>query len=151
VGARDTFRVRTLDAQLSDSLVVRRSPALLAALFAAVALVLAAVGTYGVLSYAVAQRRREIGVRLALGAQPRQVSREYVALGAALLGAGTLLGVVGAWAAGRLMQRVLFDVPSLHLPTLLASAATMAVVAMAASVIPARRAARVDPMVALAE
>lgn len=143
--------VRTLEAQLSDSLVARRSPALLAALFAAVALVLAAVGTYGVLSYAVSQRRREIGVRLALGAQPRQVSREYVSLGAGLLGVGTLVGVAGAWGAGRVMQRMLFDVPPLHLPTLLASAATMALVAMAASVIPARRAARVDPMVVLSE
>lgn len=143
--------VRTLDAQVSDSLVGRRAPALLAAIFASVALLLAAVGTYGVLSYAVSQRRREIGVRLALGAAPQQVAREYMSLGVSLLATGTVIGLAGAWGAGRLLQRILFAVPAMHLPTLVASAAAMAVIALAASIIPARRAARVNPMVAMGE
>jgi hypothetical protein len=142
--------VRSMDGRIADSLIARRSPALLAAFFAGVALLLAAVGTYGVLSYAVAQRRREIGVRLALGAQPREIGGAFLRLGLSFLAAGTLLGGAGAWAAGRVMQRILFDVPALHLPTLLVTAVTMGVVALLASLIPARRAAGVDPMIAMA-
>ena len=142
--------VRSMDGRIADSLIARRSPALLAAFFAGVALLLAAVGTYGVLSYAVAQRRREIGVRLALGAQPREIGGAFLRLGLSFLAAGTLVGAAGAWAAGRVMQRILFDVPALHLPTLLVSAVTMAVVALLASLIPVRRAAGVDPMIAMA-
>jgi hypothetical protein len=141
--------VRSMDVRVSDSLVARRSPALLAGLFALVALLLAAIGTYGVLSYAVAQRRREIGVRLALGAQPRQIGRQFLRFGASLLAIGTALGVLGTWMAGRLMQTVLYDVPALHVPTLAGTAAVMAAVSLVACAIPARRAARVDPMVVL--
>ena len=141
--------VRSMDERVTDSLVVRRTPALLAVLFAVVALVLAAVGTYGVLSYAVSQRRREIGVRLALGARPRQVGGAFLSQGLALLAGGIAIGGVGAWGAGRLMQRLLFEVPALHAPTLIASALTMGMVATLASFIPARRAARVDPIIAM--
>jgi putative ABC transport system permease protein len=141
--------VRTMELRVSDSLVARRSPALLAGSFALVALLLAAIGTYGVLSSAVAQRRREIGVRLALGAQPRQIGREFLRFGASLLAIGTVLGVLGTWMAGRLMQAVLYDVPALHAPTLAGTAAVMAAVSLVACAIPARRAARVDPMVVL--
>ncbi|MEJ7617864.1 MAG: FtsX-like permease family protein, partial [Pyrinomonadaceae bacterium] len=99
--------------RISDSLVARRSSALLIGLFAGVALLLTAVGTYGVLSYAVAQRRREIGIRMALGALPAQIGRQFLSLGLRLLALGTILGVIGAWLAGRAMQSILFGVPAL--------------------------------------
>ena len=141
--------VRTMDARISDSLVARRSPALLAGIFAGVALLLAAVGTYGVLSYAVAQRRREIGVRLALGAEPRQIGGQFLALGLHLLAGGTVLGVLGTWMAGRFMQSLLFDVPALHLAILAGTAAVMGSVSLVACLIPARRASKVDPLIAM--
>src|SRR2546430_5787678 len=107
-----------MNTRIADSLIARRSPALLAGIFAGVALLLAAIGTYGVLSYAVAQRRREIGIRMALGAQTRQIGAQFLSLGLRLLAAGTILGLIGAWLAGRAMQSDLFDVPTLHIATL---------------------------------
>jgi predicted lysophospholipase L1 biosynthesis ABC-type transport system permease subunit len=138
--------LRSMDVRIADSLIARRSPALLAGIFAGVALLLAAIGTYGVLSYAVAQRRREIGVRMALGAVPRQIGSQFLSLGLRLLGVGTVLGVLGAWLAGRAMQRILFEVPTLHLATLLGTGIIMTVVSLVACWLPARRAAKVDPM-----
>ena len=104
--------IRSMDTRIAESLIARRSPALLAGIFAGVALLLAAIGTYGVLSYAIAQRRREIGIRMALGAQTRQIGAQFLSLGLRLLAAGTILGLMGAWLAGRAMQSVLFGVPS---------------------------------------
>jgi predicted permease len=141
--------LRSMDTRISDSLIARRSPALLAGIFAAVALLLAAIGTYGVLSYAVARRRREIGIRMALGAQRKQIGTQFLSLGLRLLAAGTILGLLGAWLAGRAMQSVLFDVPTLHIATLLGTALVMTAVSLVACLIPARRATRVDPMIAL--
>jgi predicted permease len=141
--------LRSMDTRIAESLIARRSPALLAGIFAGVALLLAAIGTYGVLSYAVAQRRREIGIRMALGAQRHQIGTQFLSLGLRLLGAGTLLGLIGAWLAGRAMQSVLFDVPTLHLATLLGTALVMSVVSLIACLLPARRATKVDPMIAL--
>jgi predicted permease len=141
--------IRAMDARIADSLVARRSPALLAGIFASVALLLAAIGTYGVLSYAVAQRRREIGIRMALGAQREQVARQFLSLGLRLLAAGTVLGFIGAWLAGRAMQSILFAVPTLPVATLLGTALVMSVVSLVACLLPARRAAKVDPMIAL--
>jgi predicted permease len=141
--------LRSMDTRIADSLIARRSPALLAAIFAGVALLLAAIGTYGVLSYAVAQRRREIGIRIALGAQTKQIRAQFLSLGLQLLLAGTFLGLLGAWVTGRAMQSVLFGVPPLHLTALLATALLMSAVSLVACLIPARRAARVDPMIAL--
>src|SRR5438270_13878876 len=89
------------------SLVARRSPALLAGLFSAIAVLLTGIGTYGVLSYAVAQRKREIGVRMALGARPVQIRSEFLALTLRLFAAGTVVGSLGAWLAGKAMQAVL--------------------------------------------
>jgi predicted permease len=141
--------LRSMDTRISDSLIARRSPALLAGIFAAVALLLAAIGTYGVLSYAVAQRRREIGIRMALGAQRSQIGTQFISLGLRLLAAGTILGLIGAWLAGRAMQSVLFGLPSLPLATLFGTALVLGAVSLIARLIPARRATKVDPMIAL--
>jgi predicted permease len=141
--------IRSMEARVADSLVARRSPALLAGIFAGVALLLAAIGTYGVLSYAVAHRRREIGIRMALGAQRQQIAAQFLSLGVRLLAAGTVLGLIGAWLAGRGMQSVLFGVPALPLATLLGTTLVMSIVSLIACFIPARRASRVDPMIAL--
>jgi len=141
--------IRSMETRITESLVARRSPALLAGIFAGVALLLAAVGTYGVLSYAVAQRRREIGIRMAIGAQRHQIGAQFLSLGLRLLAAGTILGLIGAWLAGRAMQSVLFDVPTLPIATLLVTALVMTAVSLVACLIPARRATKVNPVVAL--
>ncbi len=124
--------IRSMDTRIADSLITRRSPALLAGIFAGVALLLAAIGTYGVLSYAVAQRRREIGIRMALGAQREQIGAQFLSLGLRLLAAGTILGLIGAWLTGRAMQSILFDVPTLHVATLFGTALVMTAVSLVA-------------------
>jgi predicted permease len=141
--------IRSMDTRIAEGLMARRSPALLAGIFAGVALLLAAIGTYGVLSYSVAQRTREIGIRMALGAQRSQIGTQFLSLGLRLLAAGTILGLLGAWWAGRAMQSVLFGVPTLHIATLLVTALVMGIVSLVACLIPARRATKVDPMIAL--
>ncbi|HVU36682.1 MAG TPA: ABC transporter permease [Opitutaceae bacterium] len=141
--------LRPMTARIDDTVASRRSPALMAAVFAAVALLLAAIGTYGVLSYSVAQRHREIGVRMALGALPAQIRNQFVRVGVRVLVAGAVIGTLGAWAAGRAMQAVLFDVPPLPAVNLAVVVGMMAVVTLIASVIPALRATRVDPVIAL--
>lgn len=140
----------TMETRVTDSLVARRSPALLAGLFSALALLLTAIGTYGVLSYAVAQRRREIGLRMALGARPEQVRAQFLSIAVRLLACGTAAGFLGAWLAGRAMGAVLFQVPALHTPTLAAAAVVLAAVSMIACVLPSHRAARISPMEAMA-
>jgi predicted permease len=141
--------IRAMQGLVDDSLISRRSPAVLAGAFSVVALLLAAIGTYGVLAYAVSQRRREIGVRMALGALPQQVLRQFLRLGAKLLAAGILLGAAGAWVAGRAMQSVLFGVGLADARVLAATALTMIAVVLVATFIPAHRATKVDPMTAL--
>jgi predicted permease len=141
--------LQSMDMRVAESLITRRSPALLAGIFAGVALLLAAIGTYGVLSNAVAQRRREIGIRMALGAQRGQIGAQFLSLGLRLLAAGTILGLIGAWLAGKGMQSVLFDVPTLPIATLLGTALVMTAVSLVACLIPARRATKLDPVVAL--
>jgi predicted permease len=141
--------IKPMRAWIDESVVVRRSPAVLAGIFAAVALVLAAIGTYGVLAYAVNQRRREIGVRMALGAQPRQVLGQFLGLGARLLLAGTALGLVGAWGVGRAMKSQLFGVDALHFGVLGVTATVLLLVVFAATFLPSHRASRVSPIDAL--
>jgi predicted permease len=143
--------LRAMDTRIADSLVTTRSPALLALLFSGIAILLTAIGTYGVLSYAVAQRRREIGLRMALGARPAQVRAQFVTLALRLLSGGVLLGLIGAWATGRAMQTVLFHVPPVHVATLAGTAAILGVVALAACLLPSHRAARISPMEALTD
>ncbi|MEY2438800.1 MAG: hypothetical protein QOI34_185 [Verrucomicrobiota bacterium] len=141
--------IRSMDTRIAESLITRRSPALLAGIFAGVALLLAAIGTYGVLSYSVAQRTREIGIRMALGARMQQIRAQFLSLGLRLLAAGTILGLIGAWLAGRAMQSVLFDLPTLPIATLLGTALVMSAVSLVACLIPAHRATKVDPIIAL--
>jgi predicted permease len=143
--------VRAMDARIADSLVARRSPALLAGLFSTAAVALAAIGTYGVLAYAVAQRRREIGLRMALGARPGQVRAQFVEITLRLLVLGLAIGGLGAWASAGAIQRLLHDVPAMHPIVLAAAAGLLAVVALAACLVPSQRAARLSPIAALAD
>jgi predicted permease len=143
--------LQSMDERIAESLVARRSPALLGGIFSGIALLLIAIGTYGVLSYAVAQRRREIGVRVALGARPEQIRGLFLSLALRLLAGGTILGLAAAWMTGQAMRAVLFDVPA-HSPAILAgSAAIVAACSLAACLLPSRRAARISPMQALAD
>jgi predicted permease len=141
--------LKPMQARVEESLVSRRSPALLAGIFSAVALVLTAVGTYGVLAYAVSQRRREIGVRMALGALPQQVLTQFLGLGARLLLAGVAIGVLGAWGAGQAMKSVLYGVGTANPWVLAATAGLMALVVLVAVFLPSYRASRVSPIDAL--
>lgn len=141
--------VRTMTARVEDSLMARRSPALLTGAFAFTALLLTGIGTYGVLSYAVAQRHREISVRLAVGARPEQIRRQFLALGLRLLLLGVGGGLVGAMLAGETMRSLLFGVPALHLPTLALAAAVLGAVSLIACLLPAHRATKTDPALAL--
>jgi predicted permease len=143
--------VRSMETRIADSLVTRRSPALLAGLFSAIAVLLTAIGTYGVLSYSVSHRRREIGLRMALGALPRQIRDQFLGLALRLLAAGMVLGLVGAWLTGKAMQAILFHVPPLHVATLAGAAGVLGVVSLAACMLPSDRAARISPLEALAE
>ena len=141
--------LKPLQALIDESLVAHRSPAVLAALFSAVALLLAALGTYGVLAYAVGQRQREIGVRMALGAQPHQILAQFLSLGAVLLLAGLLLGLAGAWLAGLAMRTMLFGIGPMNLVVIAGTAGVLLGVVFFALWLPSRRAARTDPNVAL--
>jgi predicted permease len=141
--------LRSMRSLIDDSLVSRRSPTVLAGIFSSIALLLAAVGTYGVLSYAVSQRKREIGVRMALGAQPFQVRNQFLRIGLVLLGMGIVLGAIGSWGASRAMQSVLYGVPALPAGILVGAAVAMGAVAVAGCLLPAQRASKVDPIIAL--
>ncbi len=140
-----------METRIADSLVARRSPALLAGLFSGIALLLTAVGTYGVLSYAVAQRRREIGLRMALGAQPGHIRSQFFFLSLRLLAGVVILGVIGAWLTGQAMQAVLFHVPAFNLAILVGAVLVMGLVFLVACLLPSQRAARISPMETLAD
>lgn len=143
------FEVRTMDEMLSGMIAQRRFSMALIATFASLALVLALVGVYGVTSYLVAQRTREIGVRLALGADPRSVVGMVVRQGMAVAAVALALGVAAALALTRLMAGLLYGVSSTDLLTFAAVVALLAAVTAVANWLPARRAARVDLSVAL--
>jgi predicted permease len=143
--------LRSMETRITDSLVARRSPALLAGLFSAIALLLTAIGTYGLLSYAVAQRRREIALRIALGARPEQIRAQFLSIAFRLLAVGTALGLFGAWLTSQAMQAVLFQVPPLHAATLAAAGCILGAVSLIACLLPSYRAARISPMEALSE
>ncbi len=141
--------VRTMEQVVADSIAPRKLSVVLLAVFAAVALVLAAVGIYGVMSFLVVQRTHEIGVRMALGAQRSDVLRLVIAHAGALIGTGTLLGLIVALLSTSLLRSVLYSVSALDLTTFFLVTCALALVAFFASYIPARRAMRADPMIAL--
>jgi len=117
--------------------------------FASLALVLAAIGIYSVMSFDVSRRTQEIGIRMALGAKPGDVMRSVLRGGAQLAGIGTAIGLAGALALTRYMKTLLYEVSATDPMALLAAAALLGFVALAAVWLPARRATRVDPMIAL--
>ncbi|MHB8501796.1 MAG: ADOP family duplicated permease [Candidatus Acidiferrales bacterium] len=141
--------IQSMNDLMADSLAQQRFNMLLLGLFAALALVLSAVGIYGLMAYAVSQRTHEIGVRLAVGAQRRDVLRLIVGEGAKLAFFGIVIGFSAAFGLTRLMASLLFEVTPSDPETFAAVALLLAAVALVACYIPARRATRVDPMVAL--
>jgi predicted permease len=145
------FAVKPMQQRVEESLVSRRTPMLLATLFGGIALFLAAVGIYGVLAYGVAQRRKEIGIRMALGSDARGIFGLVVSEGLWLLAIGMGAGLVGAFAIRRAIEAQLFGVQPMD-PFVLGLVTTvLGIVAMLACAIPARRAARIDPLVALTD
>ena len=141
--------IRSMNLRIEDSLVTRRSPALMAGVFAGTALLLATIGLYGVMAYAVAQRTKEFGVRMALGAQSRDVLRLVFTQGARLAAVGLVLGAVGASLLTEFMESLLFGVKADDPLAYAGVAVLLAAVAALACLLPARRATRVDPVVAL--
>jgi putative ABC transport system permease protein len=142
-------RLRPLEDVVTDSLQRQRLVLVLIGAFAAAALLLAAVGIYGVMSYAVVQRVPEVGVRLALGARPADVLRLVLGQALAVGALGIALGLVGALAAGGVLASQLYEIGPRDPIALAAVALTLLLVVLAASAVPARRAARVDPLEAL--
>ena len=140
---------RTLTEVYSSSLDARRFSLVIFGVFASVALILAILGLYGVISYAVAQRTQEIGIRLALGAQGRDVLRLILRQGMTLTFCGVVLGLIASFALTRLMASLLFGVTARDPWTFAGVTLLLATVALVACLIPARRATKVDPMIAL--
>ena len=143
------YNVRTMNQRLDESLAQRRFAMLLLTLFASVALALAVIGTYGVMSYLVNQGTREIGIRIAMGATHRAIERLIVWKGLALALCGVAIGTTGAFAVSRLMRSLLFGVTPFDPFTFVAISLLLTLVALLASYIPARRVAQIDPIVAL--
>jgi putative ABC transport system permease protein len=141
--------VQTMDDVVSGANARPRFTLVLLATFAAVALVLAAVGIYGVISYAVSRRTHEIGVRMALGATPRNVVRLIIGQGMRVVMAGVVAGLIGALLVTRLMTNVVYGVRVTDPLTYGAVALLLTVVALLASYIPARRATRIDPLTSM--
>src|SRR3984957_13840576 len=143
------FAIATMDKVISDGVSAPRLTLVLLGLFSALALILAAIGTYGVISYSVAQRTHEIGVRMALGAQRSNVLRLVVGQGVKLAAMGVAIGIAAALGLMRLLTTLLFGVSANDPVTFVSASAILLLVALAACYIPARRAIAVDPMVAL--
>ena len=143
------FDVKTMADALSESVAQPRFYAILLGSFAAIALVIAALGIYGVISYAVSQRTRELGIRIALGAQRERVVRLVIGQGLTLTLVGIVIGVVGAYGLTRLIASLLFGVTSADPLTFIVVAFLFMAVACLASYLPARRAAAVDPIIAM--
>ena len=141
--------VKTMEQLMSGSIAKTRFSAMLLMVFASVALVLAAVGIYGVMAYSVEQRTREIGIRMALGAGRRDVVAMVVRQGMMLACAGVIIGLGAAWALTRFLASLLYQVSTTDTASFLSISITLGIVALAASLIPAYRATKVDPMVAL--
>ena len=143
------YNLWSMNEVVSKSMVQPRFLALLLATFSGIALFLAAIGIYGVMAYSVAQRTQEIGVRMALGAQPFHVLRLVLGQSLGMLVTGTVIGLAGAFALTRLMRTLLFEITATDPLTYVSVIGLLTVVALLACYIPARRAAKVDPLVAL--
>ena len=143
------YNLGTMQGRLLDSLAQSRFSTMLLTAFGAIALALAAIGVYGIISYGVAQRTQEIGIRMALGARHGDVLAMVVRHGAALAGIGLVVGLAGALALSRLVSSLLFRVSPTDPPTFATGMVVLTAVAILAAAIPARRAARTDPMLAL--
>jgi len=143
------WSVRSLESLVARDFAPRRFALSLAGLFAVLAVILAAIGVYGVMSYLVAQRTRELGIRLALGARRSALVGLVLARGTRVVAAATVVGVIAAFAAARLMRSQLYGVSAADPVTFVAVPLLLAAIALLATYLPARRAARVDPMVAL--
>ena len=141
--------VRTMDQWVLRSLENRRTPMMLLALFGAVALILSAIGIYGVLAFGVAQRVREFGIRQALGADQKSILRLVLTQGMVTAGIGLLVGLSGAFLLTRFLQSMLFGVGTHDVPVFAGVTVLLLLVAVAACYIPAKRATEVDPMIAL--
>jgi len=145
------FDSQTMEERTDKSLISRRSPVMLSLGFGAVALFLSAIGIYGVLAYLVTQRTREIGIRIALGSSAGAIFELVLREGLLLIGGGFVVGAAGAVALRRSLQSQLFGISATDPSVLTAVTAVLAVVAVAACALPARRATRIDPIVALTE
>ena len=145
------YGVRTLDDRLSTSLMDRRTPMLLATGFAVVALFLAAIGIYGVLAYQVSQRRREIGIRMALGAESGSIFNLVIKEGGLIVGLGAAFGLVGAFFLRQTLQAQLYETGAMDPRVVVSVAGVLIAVALIACVLPARRAAKTDPLIALSD
>ena len=143
------FAIVTMNELVSDSVATRRMTLVLLGLFSALALILGAIGIYGVISYSVAQRTHEIGIRMALGAPRGDVFRLVVGQGLKLAGIGIAIGIVAAFGLARLMSSLLYGVSATDFETFAGVAILLVLVALLACYVPARRAMRVDPIVAL--
>ena len=145
------YNIRTMEERTEEALVDRRTPTLLAAGFAIVALFLAAIGIYGVLAYQVSQRRREIGIRMALGAGAPRIFGLVLGEGALIVGIGAGVGLAGAFLARRALESQLYGVDAMEPAVVGLVAALLVAVALVACLVPARRAAKTDPVVALSD
>jgi putative ABC transport system permease protein len=143
------FNISTMNQWRSDSVATPRLTLILLGLFSGLALVLAAIGIYGVISYTVAQRTHEIGIRVALGAQRKDVLRMVLGQGGKIAFAGIAIGLAASFGLTRLMSSLLFSVSASDPLTFVGVAILLILVAMLACYVPARRAMKVDPMVAL--
>ena len=142
-------RIRTMDQVIGKSTAARRFNLFLIGAFSALALLLAAIGIYGVLAFSVSKRAHEIGIRMALGARSTDVARMVIGQAMRVVGIGIFVGGLGARLLGRFLQNMPFEVRALDLPTFAGVVIVLGLAAWAASYLPARRAMRVDPMVAL--
>ncbi|MFZ0039104.1 MAG: FtsX-like permease family protein [Candidatus Acidiferrales bacterium] len=143
------YNVRTMQQRLNESLARRKFSMLLLTGFAAFALALATIGVHGVIAYLVNQGTRELGIRIALGASQRNVLALVVRQGMSLALTGVALGVAGALALTRVMQSLLFGVKATDALTFAAIPLLLTLIALLTSLVPARRAARIDPMISL--
>jgi ABC-type antimicrobial peptide transport system permease subunit len=149
LGYQYSLRTESIDKWTDDALILQRTIALLASGFSLLALLLAAVGLYGVMSYAVTRRTAEMGVRMALGAMPSDVLSMILHEVLLLITVGIAIAIPIAFACGKLVSGMLYGVSLRDPATVLVSGCTLVAVAALAGFIPARRASRVDPMVAL--